>query len=72
MASSLPTSEIEFSGEESTELSEVNDTDRDDVDSSYLLHTSSNPILHLWLVPVSCSFILFLSLIKSSFLENNS
>ena len=58
----VPTNEIEFLGDETTELSEVNDTNRDDVDSSYF--TSSNPILHLCLVPVLCSFILFLSLIK--------
>ena len=57
----MPTSEIEILGEESTELSEVNDIDRDDVDSSNLLHTSSNTILlrsscFMFFYPVSFTY----------------
>lgn len=54
-SSSMSTCEIEILGEDtqdSTELSEVqesDDTDGDNVDSSDLFRISSNLILHLWL-----------------------
>ena len=68
-SSSMPTSEIEFLGEESTELSEVNDTDRDDVDSSYTSQFKQHNRSSLASSYFTFFYPCFFHLLKSSFLE---